>query len=406
MSSSFQASEAAWPTAAKRGGETAPANLALFEGGPGATLQSVLRLQGADRRTAVRRALVAILLTWVPLVVLAAFAGRALASGVRDSMLLDPAMHARFLVALPLLILVAPSLSQQVQGIARQFLHAEIVKESERERFQADIGVILRWRDSRLAFAVVGLVAALHAVGLGAASIVEMPDSWRVTNGHLSPAGWWLIVVSQPLYDIVVLSFVYRVALWWRFLWRVSRLDLQLNGTHPDGVGGLAFVRGALPAFRWPLFAIGASAAGTLANLLLWTGASWANFRYAIAALALLLVVLTVGPLVFFNAPLGRAKHRAALVSGVLAGRQLRAFEAKWLGEKSYEADETFRAPDFSSVDHLNATVAAVHRMNTLPFLRKHVIPLAVAVLVPFLPVAMMEMPFEEILAQLWKLLR
>ena len=395
-----------WQAPPARPRDSEPVRLALFEGGPCAPLEAMVRLHGTDRRSVLRRVLVAFLLTWLPLVVLTALTGQALGSSFRDSMLLDPAMHARFLVALPLLIVAAPVLTRQLQSIAQHFLRAEIVKTSERERFQADIAAIMRWRDSRIAFALIAGVAALHALALGAASIVEAPASWRVTTGHLSPAGWWLVVVSQPLYDIAVLQFGYRVALWWRFLWRVSRLDLQLNGTHPDGAGGLAFVASALPAFRLPLFAIGASSAGTLANVLLWTGASFSSFKYAIAALAIVLVGLTVGPLVFFNAPLARAKHRSALVSGLLAGRQLRAFEAKWLGEKSFEADETFRAPDFSSVDHLNATVASVHRMNTLPFLRKHLIPLAAAVLIPFLPVAMLEFPIDEILSQLWNLLR
>lgn len=393
-------------SAAAPGSGAEPARLALFEGGPDEALQRALRVAGSERRNVVRRALVAVLVAWVPLVVLSALGGRALGSSYRDSMLLDPAMDARFAIALPLLVLAAPALSRRMQSIVAHFLRAELVKPTERARFHEDIVAVLRWRDSRAAFALMVAVAAIHALALGAASIAEMSGSWRVADGGLSAAGWWLVVVSQPLYDIVVLQFLYRVALWWRWLWRVSRLDLQLNGTHPDGAGGLSFVAGVLYAFRVPLFAIACSAAGSLANVLLWTGASLTSFRYAIAALAVVLVALAAGPLAFFNAPLARAKQRDALVSGVLAGRQLRAFEAKWLGDKSIEVDETFRAPDFSSVDHLNATVAAVHRMNTVPFLRKQLIPLAVAVLLPFVPVAAIEMPLDEIVSQVWQLVR
>ena len=405
MPPAAHATAAAWRAARKRAPQAETARLDLFEDGPGSRFLAALRIDGSDRRRVVRRIAAAILSTWVPLVAISAFDGHALGTGYRDSMLLDPAMTARFLVALPLLIIGAPILSSHMQSVARHFLRADLVKESERKRFDADIAVILRWRDSRLAFAMLAMLALLHGLSLGAGSVLEMPGSWRVANGHLSPAGWWFAVVSQPLYEFALLQLAYRVGLWWRFLWRVSRLDLQVTGTHPDGAGGLAFIAGVLPAFRLPLFAIGASAAGGLANVLIWTDATFMSFRYGIGALTLVLVGLTVAPLVFFNAPLAKAKHRAALVSAVLAGRQLRAFEAKWLGEKPHEVDETFRAPDFSAVDHLNATVAAVHRMNTLPFLRKHLIPLAAAVLIPFLPVAATQIPFDEILAQAWRLL-
>ena len=43
-------------------------------------------------------------------------------------------------------------------------------------------------------------------------------------------------------------------------------------------------------------------------------------------------VALMAGPLVFFRRQLDNTKQRAILVCGALAGRQLRAFEEKWLG--------------------------------------------------------------------------
>lgn len=387
-----------------------PTHFPLFEGGPFARLLAALRLAGTERHHVRRKIVVAILVTWVPMAVLAAIQGRGIGPNWHQSMLRDAAMYARFLVALPLLILATYGFRRSLQTIVHHFVDAEFVKQPERESFFANISAMLRWRDSWIATVVLVALAVGDAVAFGSMSAADMPDSWRVagTEGHrhLSLAGWWLVAVSEPLYDLTVLQLLYRLALWWRFLWKTSRLDLCLNAAHPDGAGGLAFLGMVLPAFWLPIFAIAASAAGTLANLMLWTGASFMSFQYAIAGFVAALVAVMAGPLVFFKGQLGRAKQRAVLNCGALAGRQLRAFEEKWLGANPPAAGEMLRAPDFSAVGDFNPTVTAVQKMNTLPFWPKQFVPLVVAALLPFLPVAAMEIPLKEILTQVWKLVK
>jgi hypothetical protein len=382
----------------------------LFEGGPFARLQAALRLAGAEQRHVRRRLIFAVLMTWVTLAVLAAVQGRAIGHTWRESMLLDVAMYARYLVAFPLLILATPGCRRKLQTIVHHFLDAELVKEQERESFFANINAMLRWRDSVVAAVVLVALAIADALTFGAVSVAELPDSWRVagTAGHrsLSLAGWWLVAVCEPLYKIAMLQLLYRLALWWRFLWKTSRLDLHLNAAHPDGAGGLAFLGMALSAFRIPVFAIAASAAGLLANVMLLMGASFDSFQYAIAALATALVALTAGPFVFFNGQLGKTKGRAVLACGALAGRQLRAFEEKWLGASPPAVEEMLQAPDFSAVADFNPTVTGIQKMNTLPFRLKQILPLLVATLLPFLPVAAIEIPLKQILLQVLKLVK
>jgi hypothetical protein len=378
----------------------APSHFPLFEGGPFASVQATLRLSGTEQRHVRRRLIFAVLATWVSLAVLAGVQGRAIGPTWRESMLLDPAMHARYLVALPLLILATPGCRRRFQMIVPHFLDAGLVKEAERESFFANITAMLRWRDSGIAAAVLVALVVAYAVTFGTLSVAKIPVSWRVLDmaGHrsLSLAGWWLVAVSEPLYKVVMLQLLYRLALWWRFLWKTSRLDLQLNPAHPDGAGGLAFLGIVLPTFSLPVFAVAISAAGALANLVLWTGASFANFQFAIVAFALAMVALIAGPLIFFSRQLYDAKQRAVLASGALAMRQLRAFEGKWLGTSPPVSGEMLQAPDFSALADFNATVSSVHEMKMLPFGLKQLIPLAVAALLPFLPAVAIEIPLKR----------
>jgi hypothetical protein len=389
--------------------DTCAASFPLFEGGPFAKVHAALRLDGVERRHTWRKIFAAVLVTWVPLVVLAAVQGHAIGPTWRDSMVLDVAMLARFLVAVPLLIAATPSFRRKLRTIVPHFLDAELVKEHEREKFLASISTMTRWRDSWLAAVVLMALAAGDALAFSSLA-VEMPDTWRIldTAGHrhFSLAGWWLVAVSEPLYDLVVLQLLYRLVLWWRFLWKTSRLDLHINAAHPDGAGGLAFLGMVLPAFQPPLFAIAVSAAGMVATVMLLTGASFMSFQSAIAAATAVLVALMAGPLVFFKGRLSAAKQRAVLAWGILAGRQLRAFDEKWLGANPPAAGELLNAPDFAAIGGLHPAATAMQRMNTLPFWPTQLVPLVVAALLPFLPVAAMEIPLKEILMQAWKLVK
>ena len=380
----------------------------LFESGPFDPVHASLRLTGLEKRHIKRRIIAVILLTWVPLVVLAAVQGHAIGPTRSQSMLLDPAMYARYLVAMPLLIYATTGVRRKLRAIFFHFLDSGLVREQDRQSFLDNTSAILRWRDSKLAAAVILAIAVVKSVTVGTFSVAEMPDSWRVMGaaGHqsLSYAGWWQFAVCDTLYSILVLQLIYRLALLWRFFGKTAQLDLHLDAAHPDGAGGLAFLGIMFSSFRLPLFAIAASAAGALANLMLYMGVSFTEFRWAVGALVVGLLAIVSGPLLFFNPQLRRAKDRAVLGRGALSGRQLQAFEDKWLSQNPPGAREMLEAPDFSSVADLGATGATARSMNTLPFRLKQLVPLALAAILPFVPVAAIQTPLPEILKKMLKL--
>ena len=63
-----------------------------------------------------------------------------------------------------------------------------------------------------------------------------------------SPAGGrrWS---ACPIFQFLLLRWYFRVFIWTRFLWQVSRIDLKLVPTHPDRVGGLGFLGNVVHAF-------------------------------------------------------------------------------------------------------------------------------------------------------------
>ena len=99
----------------------------------------------------------------------------------------------------------------------------------------------------------------------------------------LSLAGWWLLLVSQPLYQLLIAMWLYRVALWARLLWKLARLDLRLLPSHPDRAGGLSFVATSLRGFAAVGFGLGAAVAAGVAEAVFVDGRPVTEFKFAVA---------------------------------------------------------------------------------------------------------------------------
>ncbi len=80
----------------------------IFDGGPPLRLEKSLGLIKPDQRRSLQRAILAALIVWAPLPVLAALQGLALGENKLESLMADFAVHARYLIATPLLIIAEP----------------------------------------------------------------------------------------------------------------------------------------------------------------------------------------------------------------------------------------------------------------------------------------------------------
>jgi hypothetical protein len=58
-------------------------------------------------------------------------------------------------------------------------------------------------------------------------------------NIHLTAAGWYALIVSNSIFEFLLGLSLWKWLLWTVFSFRISRLNLNLIPTHPDGNGGL-----------------------------------------------------------------------------------------------------------------------------------------------------------------------
>ena len=358
-----------------------------------------------------RRVAVAVLVTWVALVVLSLLQGQAIGPTTRESFLLDLAMYARFLIALPLLIAAPAMIDARVERIVQQFVSAGVIRERERGNFNANIEWALKSRDSWSATISLMIAAYLYSAAyILIYSQYEFiaPSSWHTVGVGdervFSFAGWWYVLVSLPIFLYFVLDFLYRMFLWWQFLKRTARLDLKLRPFHADQSAGLGFLHIVLNTLWLPVFAICVSVAGSLGTLVLWFDVRVAEYRIAVLLFVIILVAIVNLPLTAFSAKILAARRQSILEDGVLASIQIDQFEDKWSSSSETLKLDMLDSPDFSSLIDLNSAVAGAHKTKTLIRVSE-MARLAFLLFIPFVLVAALELPMKDILARLVELL-
>jgi hypothetical protein len=225
-------------------------------------------------------------------------------------------------------------------------------------------------------------------------------SSWvvRVSDGaaHLTLAGWWRTFVSQPLFNALLAVWACRLALWIRFMFLVSRMNLRLVAAHPDRLGGVRFTLIPLRGFAILGFAIGAVVAGTIAQNVIFGGESLSSYRYLIGAQVLIVLLLFAGPSLLWMRPLIRLHGSGVLHYGGLASRMGHAFEEKWLDDNP--GQEALHAQDFSATTDLYSIVENVTAMNVYVLDAQNLMLLAGPTLLPYVPVLLAVMPLDDVL--------
>jgi hypothetical protein len=357
-----------------------------------------------------RRIVVIVLLTWLPLLALCAFEGHVLGDNSAVPFLRDIEVHVRFLVAMPLLIVAELVVHRRLRPLLQQFGERSLVPTDATPRFEGAVAAAFRLRNSVLAEVllivfvyVVGIVVIWrHYMALDATTWYAKLSS---DGSELTLAGWWYAYVSLPIFQFLLCRWYFRLFVWSRFLWRVSRIPLRLVPTHPDRVGGLGFLSNTVYAFTVLAVAHGALLAGTLANRIFFAGSTLPQFKAQVAVLVVFLLCIVLGPLLMFAPQLAQAKRVGLREYGTLSERYAREFDSKWLRGGAPAGAPLVGSADIQSLADLANSFEVVRTMRILPVTREAIFGLVVATLAPLVPLMLTMMPLEELLKTLFSVL-
>jgi hypothetical protein len=200
-----------------------------------------------------------------------------------------------------------------------------------------------------------------------------------------------------------LLRWIWRLALWCFFLWRVSRLELRLVPTHPDRAGGLGYLELVHTEFVPLVVAISAAQSASLAQDIA-SGRMMFDAIYPGAAFILLVdAVLFIGPVCVFSRKLWASRVKGMNDYGAFAERYVNEFDRKWLSGEPAPGEPLLGTADIQSLADLSSSVSIVRDMRLIPVSSRMLMHLALAALLPLLPLVLFKYPIADLLAKFFE---
>lgn len=348
------------------------------------------------------RLLVLILVTWLPLVLMAWSAGHLTGQTVKIPIWRDAEVHGRFLLALPLLDLTEAFLVIGLGVQVRQFLRSGIISAKERDKFEAARARIEDFHDSTGAELVYFLVSMATSILAHLYGPSNGTSYWGNHSAGMTPAGWWHMLVSLPILYFFLLRAICLLFLWGWFLYRVSKLDLDLTPTHPDHAGGLGFLGWGIASFSPMVVAITIMVSVGFANEIYHKGESLNTLKYHLSIYVLLITFVLHVPVFWFGFQLARCRFEGLLDFGKLVAGHDRSFDEKWIRQPpSRNQDPLLGSSDPLSLAALATTYEHIEEMRLIPIDKKAMLLIVISAIVPLLPLIGTEIPLPEVMSKL-----
>ena len=340
------------------------------------------------------------LLPWSILLALASI------GGVCDKLFSLSAIAAdvRLLVVIPLFFLCESSLDPRLRDFVSTIVRSGVVPSIALPALESEIARIVRWKDAWLPEAMCLLAAtilSLFAAQLHLSGKTAALDSTRSLS-DVPFAGLWYWIVCLPLFRFLMFRWIWRIALWCRFLWRLEKLDLHLVPIHPDGAAGLGYLEIVQTHFTALVLAISIVVSASFAEEI---SSGKTVFEVIYPAFALTLIVELA--LIFLPPCVFAFRLRACQEKGlsdymVFAARYVNDFEKKWLNASAIPADPLLGTADLQSLADLSNSVGIVRNMRWVPVSTRLLVTVVIAALLPMLPLLLFKYPIAELVQRVF----
>jgi hypothetical protein len=311
----------------------------------------------------------------------------------------------RLLVVIPLFFLCESSLDPQMKEFVGTVVRSGVVPRNALPALESEIARTVRWAHSWWPEALCLLAAVLLSLFAGqlhlSGKTAALDPSRAIADVPL--AGLWYWMVCMPLFRFLMFRWIWRIILWWRFLWRMAKMELHLVPTHPDGAAGLGYLEVVQTHFIFLVLAISAVVSASFAEEI---SSSKTVFEVIYPALALTVALdlaLVLCPPCFFAHKLRACREKGLRDYMELAARYINVFEKKWLGATSSSDQSLLGTPDLQSLADLSSSVNIVRNMRLVPVSTRLLITIVIAALLPMLPLFLFKYPIAELAEKLFR---
>src|SRR5260370_23972587 len=205
---------------ASRGVPSAPEDFSLSVGGPLYQIYLRTRLARPPLELLRRRIIALSMICWLPLLVLSLAEGHAV-SGVHVPFLLDIETYARFLVALPLLLVAEVVVHRRISPLILQFRKRDIISERDWGRFEAIVASTMRLRNSRIVEVILLVLSVTVSNWVWREYLALKAPTWYASppgkEMHLTPSGFLYVAVILTISPFVLSHRLLRLLLFYHF---------------------------------------------------------------------------------------------------------------------------------------------------------------------------------------------
>lgn len=376
----------------------------LVRGGSAWDLQYRLGLLAADGLPTVAGAAKVAAFCWLPMALLAGLDARNWNLQYEHSFFTDLESYSRYLIAIFILLITDRATDNRLHKLLVTFEDTGIVNREMHAEFFSRIVAGDRRTSSSLAEAIMlalsVLVVMISAYYLTQNNLAHWQSPMTGFAGPFSPAGWWSLLVSAPLYFFLMFRWLWRLIVWTLLMRDIGKLPLQLVATHPDKAGGLGFLT-IFPAMFLPLvFSLSMVFATGILQTLLIEGGQVTELEYTVFAWLMLVLIFFVGPLGLFTPRLLALKEQSILDYGTMVSHYNRMAESKILDD--FAQGRPIDNETVSLLSDISAGLDTIKSMKIMPVEFFALIPLIVSALLPLIAVAAIKFPMGSLLWSLF----
>jgi hypothetical protein len=226
--------------------------------------------------------------------------------------------------------------------------------------------------------------------------------SWmfRLENGEVNEtiAGTWFLLVTSPLVSFLLYRWVWRFVAWSIFLKRVSRIKLELRASHTDLAGGLGVISAGHSLFIVLFFILAILLSSDLAANMLYEDEVMVNVKLAAVVFIIISIILLIMPLMFFTGKLIHLRHNALAEYGALQNKISHDFHKRWIKDEATDLVDSMQP---SAMADYSAVYENVSNMRLVPIDTRLIVVMSVTLLIPFLPLALVETSVLDILQKI-----
>lgn len=369
-------------------------------GGPFHKFQTKLKLESEDKSLTKRKLVFFSLFAWLPLLILSVIFSVAYNPALKVSLLTDFVVWARFFIALPVIILAENVIKFHVsRGLAR-FYKTGIISDNNVADFESILSKIYRIRESKIPELIILLIALFSTIVFWRLyDQGNLTSTWIFTeDGVLTIPGYWYYIISAPIFQFFLYRMVWKFFLWVYFLFRLSRMELNLVATNPDLSGGLQFVGATNLYFGIIGFAQCCIVSAQIAEWVTLGRYQLSDHYSTIAINVLVDSFILMLPIMVFVPKLYRLRLQGRMDYSLVAMGYVRAFEEKWVKGINPENEKILGSSDVQSLADLYNSYAIVDQIRTIPIKPRMLLNLVIIIALPYAPLAFFVIPADEIL--------